>query len=307
MIIQITGASGFVGQNLTQYFTKSPYKITALSLRSENWENDLEQNADVLINLVGKAHDHKKLATEQDFYFANVELTKKIFQAFIKSNIQLLIHVSSIAAIEESNSNRFLDETDESNSTSLYGKSKREAEEWLLEQILPENKKLIIIRPPMVHGTGDKGNLALLYKLISKGIPYPLAAFDNRRSFISIDNFCFFIQEIIKNKDNIPSGIYHIADDEAVSISQIIDIIKSVTGKKVPNIALPKFIIKGIAKLGDFIPIPLNSVRLQKMTGNLLVSNKKIKQALGIEKLPVTATEGLEKTILSFKASSAGS
>src|SRR5690606_12663074 len=105
--------------------------------------------------------------------------------------------------------------------------------------------------PPMVHGPGDKGNLALLYKLISKGIPYPLSSFDNSRSFISIDNFSFFIQQIIEHQDKLDSGIYHIADDESISTKEIIEIIKNVTGKNVPNIALPKFLVKGIAKIGD--------------------------------------------------------
>src|SRR5690606_10609542 len=134
------------------------------------------------------------------------------------------------------------------NPASWYGKSKRAAEEWLLAQDVPEGKKLIILRPPMVHGPGDKGNLGLLYKLISKGIPYPLSSFDNRRSFISIDNFCFFIQQIINKNDIIKSGIYHVADDEPVSTKEIIDIIKEVTDKNTPNLALSKFLVRGIAR-----------------------------------------------------------
>src|SRR5690606_34966386 len=153
----------------------------------------------------------------------------------------------------------------------------------------------------MGHGLGDKGNLGLLYKLISKGIPYPLASFTNKRSFISIDNFTFFIKMIIDNQQKLNSGIYHIADDESISTKEIIEIIKNVTGKNVLNIAMPKFLIRVVAKMGDILPIPLNSKRLKKMTSDLLVSNQKIKQALGIEKLPLTAKDGLEQTIKSFR------
>src|SRR5690606_36290322 len=145
-------------------------------------------------------------------------------------------------------------------------------EQWLMKQELPENKKLIILRPPMVHGPGDKGNLGLLYKLIAKGIPYPLSSFNNRRSFISIDNFIYFVREIIDKQERLKSGIYHISDDEPVSTKEIIAIIKDVTGKNTMNIAFPKFVVKGIAKIGDLLPIPLNSKRLKKMTSNLLVS-----------------------------------
>ena len=293
--VLILGSSGFIGQNLLSSLNGS----IGVSLRDRAWRGEVAV-ADVVINLVGKAHDHKGTADEQDYYFANVELAKQVYSAFVASTATLLIHVSSLAAVEEFESSAPLDEEDPCDPASWYGKSKRAAEEWLLAQDVPEGKKLIILRPPMVHGPGDKGNLGLLYKLISKGIPYPLSSFDNRRSFISIDNFCFFIQQIINKNDTIKSGIYHVADDEPVSTKEIIDIIKEVTDKNTPNLALSKFLVRGIAKIGDIIPIPLNSKRLKKMTSDLLVSNTKIKSALGITELPLSAKEGLERTIRSF-------
>src|SRR5690606_13707847 len=127
------------------------------------------------------------------FYDLNYELPRKLFSLFLKSKARIFIHISSIAAIEEVESKEFLIEGSRSNSISWYGKSKRKAEDWLLEQKLPVEKKIIILRPPMIHGPDDKGNLQLLYKIISKGIPYPLASFENKRSFLSIENFNYFI------------------------------------------------------------------------------------------------------------------
>lgn len=292
----ILGSSGFIGQGLLQHIKSA----TGLSLRDSSWKESLK-SADVIINLVGKAHDHQGTATEQDYYDANVELAKEVFEAFKASDATLLIHVSSLAALEEFESSEALTEQARCNPTSWYGKSKRAAEEWLLAQELVADKKVIILRPPMVHGAGDKGNLGLLYKLISKGIPYPLAAFNNERSFISIDNFCFFIQQLLEKSAWIESGIYHIADDESIATSDVIRIIKSVTGKNTRNLAIPKKFVELLARVGDIIPIPLNSKRLKKMTSSLVVSNQKIKTALGIEKLPLTAEEGLIKTIQSFR------
>nr|WP_315401958.1 NAD-dependent epimerase/dehydratase family protein [uncultured Sphingobacterium sp.] len=291
----ILGASGFIGQNL---LTALPGSLS-VSLRNNDWAEKLS-SANIIVNLIGKAHDHGGVATEKDYYYVNTELVKVVFEAFINSSSNVLIHVSSLAAIEEFEATKPLLETDSSNSVSWYGRSKRAAEEWLLEQKLPTDKRLIIIRPPMVHGSGDKGNLGLLYKLISKSVPYPLSSFDNKRSFISITNFCFFIQQVIEKYHNLKSGIYHVSDDEPVSTKEIIGIIKEVTGKKGLNIGLPKFLVIAIAKFGDVIPIPLNSKRLKKMTSDLLVSNEKIKKALDIESLPLSAREGLEKTIKSF-------
>ena len=292
----ILGSSGFIGKNLLQ---KIP-NAEGFSLRDENWRSQIS-NAEVIVNLVGKAHDHKGTATEQDFRYANVELAKEIFNEFLKSNANLIIHISSIAALEEFESQNPLREEDECHPFSSYGKTKREAEEWLLQQNLPEKKKLIILRPPMVHGEGDKGNLGLLYKLISKGIPYPLASFDNKRSFISIDNFSYFINQIIENKELLENGIYHISDDEAVSTKEIIEIIKKVENNNTLNLSLPKVLVKFLVKIGDIIPLPLNTKRLKKMTGNLEVSNQKIKNALGITQLPISAKKGIEITIKSFK------
>ncbi|MGJ1433083.1 NAD-dependent epimerase/dehydratase family protein [Sphingobacterium spiritivorum] len=291
----VMGSTGFIGKHLIRSLPNS----VGISLRDSDL-GEVTENSVAFINLVGKAHDHKGTATEADYYHVNVDLAKDVFEAFKQSSAKLLIHISSLAALEEFESDILLSEQDICNPVSWYGKSKRAAEMWLLGQDLPDNKKLIILRPPMVHGPGDKGNLGLLYKLISKGIPYPLSAFNNKRSFISLENFCFFINQIIQNHDKLKSGIYHIADNQPISTKEIIEIIKKETGKKTIDLSLPKFLVNGIAKLGDVIPIPLNTKRLKKMTSNLLVSNQKIKTALGIEKLPLTATEGLVKTIRSF-------
>jgi nucleoside-diphosphate-sugar epimerase len=296
--IIIFGASGFLGTQLKKNLLGN---IVPISLREKDWLSNLSNVADVFINCIGKAHDHKGTATEHDFYFANYELVKVLFDEFLKSNAQVFIHISSIAAVEENERNEVLTENSVGHPQSHYGKSKKAAEEYLIKQNLPYGKKLFILRPTMIHGEGDKGNLGLLYKLISKGIPYPLASFDNKRSFISIDNFSYFINQIIENKELLENGIYHISDDEAVSTKEIIEIIKKVKNNNTLNLSLPKVLVKFLAKIGDIIPLPLNTKRLKKMTGDLEVSNQKIKNALGITQLPISAKKGIEITIKSFK------
>jgi nucleoside-diphosphate-sugar epimerase len=151
----------------------------------------------------------------------------------------------------------------------------------------------------MIHGPGNKGNLNLLYQIVSKGFPWPLGAFQNQRSFCSIDNLYFVINQILEN-ESIPSGIYNLADDEVVSTNELIEIIGDTTNKKARILSISKKIINTIAKIGDVFHLPLNTERLDKLTENFVVSNTKIKAALGIEKLPVSAKEGLTKTIKSF-------
>src|SRR5690606_26150449 len=110
MLIGIIGYTGFIGTNLIKSLSNE-YSIIPLSLRSKDWKGGAHE-AEILINLVGKAHDHKGTASEADYYYANVDLTKEIFREFLFSNAKLLIHVSSLAAVEEFESDKFLEEKD---------------------------------------------------------------------------------------------------------------------------------------------------------------------------------------------------
>ena len=114
-----------------------------------------------------------------------------------------------------------LDESVIPSPVTAYGKSKLAAEEYILSQKLPKGKRVYILRPCMIHGPNNKGNLNLLYHFVKKGIPYPFGSFENKRSFVSIDNLCFVIKELIENK-NIPSGVYNISDDQALSTNELV-------------------------------------------------------------------------------------
>ena len=106
------------------------------------------------------------------------------------------------------------------------------------------------------------------------------------------------INELIQN-DQIPSGIYNIADDEALSTNELIKLISESEGKKPFIWNIPRFIIKTISKIGDSFRLPLNTERLGKLTESFIVSNQKLKNAIN-KPLPVTSKEGLLKTFNSF-------
>ncbi|MBR0037427.1 MAG: NAD-dependent epimerase/dehydratase family protein [Bacteroidales bacterium] len=160
-------------------------------------------------------------------------------------------------------------------------------------------KQVYIFRPCMIHGLGNKGNLNLLYNVVRKGIPWPLGAFENRRTFTSVENICFAVNGVLIK--DVPSGIYNMGDDEALSTNELIEEICKSLGKKAHIWKLPKGMMTGFAKVGDALHLPLNSERLRKLTENYISSNAKIKAALGIEKFPVNAREGLQATLKSFK------
>jgi len=155
-----------------------------------------------------------------------------------------------------------------------------------------------ILRPCMIHGPGNKGNLNLLYNIVRKGIPWPLGAFENQRSFASIENICAVVDGLL-SKD-IKSGAYHVADDDAVSTNDLIGMIAESQGRKARIWSCPKGVIYFVAKVGDLLHLPLNSERLKKLTESYVVSNAKVKDTLGWDKMPVGAKEGMLKTLKSF-------
>ena len=296
MKIIITGASGFVGQNLFQYLKTEGQDVQELSLRG-SW--NLDKTADAIVHLAGKAHDTSNTSGENSYFEINRDLTITLFNRFLATDIKDFFYFSSVKAAADTVEDT-LDEEAIASPQTPYGKSKLEAEQYLLSQNLPAGKRLFIIRPCMIHGPGNKGNLNLLYNVVEKGIPWPLAAFENKRSFLSISNLNFLILKMIKN-NNLKSGIYNFADDQNLSTNQLVQIIANVSGKKDRLWNINRNLISNIAKIGGILNLPLNLERLKKLTESYVVSNKKIKKELRIDKLPITAEEGLRETVKSFK------
>jgi nucleoside-diphosphate-sugar epimerase len=312
MTILITGICGFVGTNLSASLpnhiiygvsTDSSQKKEVVSIYT--WDTLCSlPDIDVVIHLAGKAHDSKNQTEAKTYFDINIGLTRKIFDWFLRSNTKKFIFFSSVKAAADI-VNGVLTENLIPSPNGPYGESKIAAEAYLNENMptMQEIKKVYILRPCMIHGPGNKGNLNLLYSVVMKGIPWPLGAFDNRRSLTSIDNLTYIINKLIEQ--DIPSGVYNIADDESLSTNEIIQIICEVMSHKCRIWRMPKRLVTIGAVLGNVLHLPLNQERLQKLTENYIVSNEKIKEALGLSKLPLSAQEGLIKTIRSFKARSA--
>jgi nucleoside-diphosphate-sugar epimerase len=298
MSISISGSTGFVGENLIRFLENSQSFIQLLTRRDfEIFNFYLDNNSDVLIHLAGKAHNLKKTSNPEEYYHVNTELTKRIFDAFLIADANVFITLSSVKAVAEE-VNEELSEKNIANPITHYGKSKLLAEQYILSKEIPKGKRVYILRPCMIHGPGNKGNLNLLYKLVSKGIPWPLGTFENKRSFCSIDNLMFIIKEIIERED-IPSGVYNVADDIPLSTNEVISILAESQNRNPKIWNVSKSFIQSMAKVGDVLKLPLNEERLQKLTDSYVVSNQKIKTAIG-KPLPVSSREGLLKTFKSF-------
>ena len=318
MKILITGVHGFVGSNLVKVLSKEHtiYGLDIVSPLKEginytfSWDcldkKNVIPNVDAIIHLAGKAHDTKNKAAADVYFKVNRDLTIKVFDYFLAHpEIKKFVFFSTAKAAADK-VDRVLTEDVIPAPVGPYGESKIAAERYILDthetwNMKPETpaKQVYIFRPCMIHGPGNKGNLNLLYNVVRKGIPWPLGDFENRRTFTSIGNICFAVNGVLTK--NVPSGIYNMGDDEALSTNELIEEICKSLGKKPHIWKLPKGLMNGVAKVGGWLHLPLNPERLRKLTENYISSNEKIKKALGVEKMPVDAREGLRVTLDSFR------
>ncbi len=312
MKILITGINGFVGSNFTNNWWKN-HTLFGLDIKQMekqgvaktfSWDElgKLPQ-LDAIVHLAGKAHDTKRQSEAKVYFDVNTGLTQKIFDYFLQSDAKTFIFFSSVKAAVDIVPGDVLTENVAPYPVGPYGESKIRAEEYLLSKKAEadaKQKKVYILRPCMIHGPGNKGNLNLLYNVVSKGIPWPLGEFENHRSFCSIDNISYVVEQLIV-KENIESGIYHVGDDDPLSTNELIQLISESVGKKAHIWKLSKSLMNFAASFGGVLHLPLNKERLKKLTENYVVSNEKIKRALGIDKMPVTAYDGMRKTLESFK------
>lgn len=327
MNILITGVHGFVGSNLVKALSaeNTIYGLDIVAPQKEgvrktfSWDDlssaDFPQ-IDAIIHLAGKAHDTRNKSAADVYFKINTGLTQRIFDWFLTSkSARKFIFFSTVKSAADRVEGEFLTEKCVPTPVGPYGESKIKAEDYIIEHFAPEalkrpyhnfddsdsivkNKQVYIMRPCMIHGPGNKGNLNLLYGVVRKGIPWPLGAFQNHRSFTSIGNLCVVIEGLLTK--NVPSGIYHMGDDEALSTNELIQVICEALEKKAHIWHIPKGLMNGVAKVGGWLHLPLNPLRMQKLTENYVVSNAKIKAALGIDRMPIRAKDGLMDTIRSF-------
>ena len=282
MKILITGAYGFVGTNLCGYLTERGHVCEALDVPAARRE-DVPYVA---------FHTWDGLEEIDFAQFDAVGLTQRVFDTMVRQarerggagrGRRVFVHFSSSKASADGNA---------------YGRSKLAAERWLLSVPAASlGLGMVILRPAMIHGPGNKGNLNLLWGIAKRGLPWPLAAFENRRSFTAIGNVCAAVEALCARGQD---GVYPIADDEMLSTNRLIELIAETCGRKAKLWRLPKGLMRLAAKAGDLLHLPLNTERLGKLTEDSFVDNAALKASLGWERMPVAAEDGMRATLRSF-------
>ena len=298
MKILVTGANGFIGRKVSEKLRSHNHTVLAMTrnddapvvgekivydfarnVTSPPLENILER-VDAIVHTIGLTHDSASESVGGDAFNAvNVEISARLAGAAINSRVKSFVYLSSVKAVGESTlideDRQFLALNDSSPARpqSRYGQSKFAAEQRLNELLADTVVQLTILRPPLIYGVGQKGNMRTLFELVKRRLPLPFRSVRNKRSLLCAENLCEAI-EVVLNGEWRGSSPYFIAD-KSISTPELIKQIGSAIGVRPMLLSLPQPLMRlGGRALGK-------AVLLDKVTDSLLVDDERFRLDYG--------------------------
>jgi nucleoside-diphosphate-sugar epimerase len=214
------------------------------TLQSQVAWTSLVSDAECVVHLAALAHQVGSAGEGrwEEFHRTNVEGTRLLAQACADAQVRRLIFLSSIAAMGTGN----VEPTD------AYGRSKLDAERALIAQLEDRPTDWCILRPPLVYGPENPGNMARLMRLVAKGIPLPFASIRNRRSFIYIDNLIDAILTVIRYARPIRSA-FVVHDGSDFSTPELVTALAAASGRPARMFGVPDAFLRGLGRAGDLV------------------------------------------------------
>ena len=305
MRVLVTGANGFIGRHIVRCIEKQGDKINVLVRNSNSFnisdkvnifEGDIFDNeklrkavneVDAVFHLVAKTHDSSSIDNAKDYYKINVEGTRNLLDACVKSNIKHFIYFSSVKAMVEE-CKHTLDETYDCTPTTLYGKTKLMAERLVIEYGNKHGFKTTILRLPLVYGPGNKGNIYKMIEAIDNGRFVMLGNGSNKRSMVYVGNVVDAGIAVIDRKVT-DAKVYVITDGVDYTVKDLYKLIAKGLSKKLLPFYVPMGIAKVLAIAGDIgnkiirKPLPFNTEVLGKLTDSATFSSGRIREDIGFK------------------------
>ncbi len=310
--IAVTGADGFVGSVLCRCLQTNGHvvqpivrddacatRFNAIGLKTNppwivgdigpntQWSSILA-DVDVVIHLAARVHvmDETEIDPLAAFREVNTEGTRRLAEESAKMDVSRLVFVSTIKVNGESTTGRRpLSPEDSACPQDPYGVSKWEAEQALDKVAGETGLGVVVVRPPLVHGPGVGGNMGRLLSVVTKGIPLPLAAVQNRRSFVGVENLADALM-VCANHPAAPGGVFTVSDGEHISTAELIRRIASGLERPARLWPCPLFLLVMVARLLG------KSDAMDRLVGSLEVDDSRLRQDLGWSP-PVSMREGV--------------
>lgn len=302
MKVLVTGGSGFVGRRVVEELVARGHRVVAPMRKPVFWPDvqvpaigDLGpdtdwsgvlRGCDAVIHCAARAHilDDRAADPLVEFRCVNRDGTLRLAQQAGDAGIGHFVFVSTIKVNGETTpAHRPFTADDAPNPQDAYGIAKAEAELGLRAMGFAV---LTILRPPLVHGPGAKGNLALLIKAIRLGLPLPLACVDNRRSMVGLHNLADALGFLLERR---AAGTYLVRDDDDLSTARLIRTLATCMCKSAPLLPMPPAMLTLAARMLG------KKAMAERVLGSLVVDDTPLR-ALGWN--PVLSTEaGLARMV----------
>lgn len=293
----VTGSTGFVGANLVPLLRSRGHRVITVGRQGCDDDYASLAHADIpggatFVHLAGKAHDLRDDTLAAEYDAVNVDLTVDVWDLARRHRAAHFVFMSSIKAVVDHADGVVTEDTEPSPQTP-YGASKLRAERALAALAQdPNSPALTVLRPCLIYGPEVKGNLKLLQALVRYRVPYPLGAFENARSVLSVRNLAHVVE--LAGVGALPADVYNVADDEPLSTVDMVKAIGRALDRRPIVLAVPQSVVRFGAALGTRVGGALTLERLDKLTESLVVDTRRLRRSLPEQRLPETSARGLE-------------
>lgn len=319
--ILITGANGFVGNALNNALLQRGHEVRKALRKAEGagsvrqtgatangdavavgeitGETDWSQalaGVDVVIHLAARVHVMRDTSSDPlaEFRRVNVAGTERLARSAAAMGVRRLVYVSSIKVNgEATHGGHRYTEADKPSPEDPYGVSKWEAEQALHQVARETGLEVVIVRPPLVYGPGVKGNFASMLRVISSGLPLPLASVRNQRSLVYVANLA---DALIACATHPGAGgqTYLVSDGQDISTPELLRALGAGMDRPARLLPFPQALLRGIAAvLGK-------GAQADRLLGSLQVDSGKIRTELNWTP-PFSLPQGLQATAEQYR------
>lgn len=312
MKITLIGASGFVGTRLIELLKQNNYFLQNVDKKQSRFHSEITVIADVLdknnlVTLLDNtdvvillAAEHRDDVTPTSLYYdVNVGGMRNTLEAMEANGVKRIIFTSSVAVYGLNKNNPT--ETYPADPFNHYGKSKWEAEKVLQEwyKVHPD-WNINVIRPTVIFGERNRGNVYNLLKQISSGRFLMVGKGNNKKSMAYVGNIVAFIKFLIENKTT-GYEVYNYIDKPDFTMNELVDHVSKVLNKHIPSVHYPLW----LGMLGGFCfdvlafitrrKLTISSVRVEKFCATTQFDATKVQNT--DFRAPYTLAEGLARTL----------